>query len=81
MKTKEQYQKEITDYLRQEVKPYSGDLVVSPAHGIARKTGNLYAGPEFFEALMDLVEQGIVEAVPTTGLTGDNWYKLAERRK
>ncbi len=77
-KTKEQLQKEIIEYLKQEVEPYSGDLVVSGAWGIRRKTGNEYAGPEFFEALMDLVDQGIVEVVPTTGLTGDDWYRLAD---
>ena len=76
-KTKEQLQKEITDYLSQEVKAYSGDLNIAGSWGIRRKTGNEYAGPEFFEALMDLVDQGIVEVVPTTGLTGDDWYKLA----
>ena len=37
----------------------------------------MYAGPEFYDALMDLVDQGIVEVIPTTGLTGDDWYKLA----
>ena len=78
MKTKEQFQKEITDYLSQEVKAYSGDLPVAGSWGIRRKTSNEYAGPEFFEALMDLVDQGIVEVVPTTGLTGDDWYRLAE---
>ena len=78
MKTKEQFQKEITEYLGQEVKAYSGDLNVAGSWGIRRKTGNEYAGPEFFEALMDLVDQGIVEVVPTTGLTGDDWYRLAE---
>jgi len=77
-KTKEQYQKEIIEYLRQEVEAYSGDRVAGPAHGIARKTGNAYAGSEFFEALMDLVDQGVVEVIPTTGLTGHDWYKLAE---
>ena len=77
-KTKEQFQKEIIEYLRQEVEAYSGDLVAGPAHGIRRKTGNEYSGPEFFEALMDLVKQGIVEVIPTTGLTGDHWYKLAK---
>ena len=77
-KTKEQYQKEIIEYLSQEVEAYSGDLVVSGSWGIRRKTGNETAGPEFFEALMDLVKQGIVEVIPTTGLTGDDWYKLAK---
>ncbi len=77
-KTREQLQKEIIEYLRQEVEAYSGDRVAGPAHGIARKTGNAYAGPEFFEALMDLVDQGVVEVIPTTGLTGHDWYKLAE---
>ena len=77
-KTKEQLQKEIIGYLSQEVEAYSGDLVAGPAHGIRRKTGNEYAGPEFFEALMDLVKQGIVEVIPTTGLTGNHWYKLAD---
>ena len=77
-KTREQLQKEIIEYLRQEVEAYSGDRVAGPAHGIARKTGNEYAGPEFFEALMDLVDQGTVEAIPTTGLTGHDWYRLAE---
>ena len=77
-KTREQLQKEIIEYLRQEVEAYSGDRVAGPAHGIARKTGNEYAGPEFFEALMDLVDQGIVEAIPTTGLTGHDWHRLAE---
>ena len=78
MKTKEQYQKEIIDYLKTPVEEYSRDLVAAPAHGIAKKTGNLYAGPEFFEALTDLVDQGTVEAIPTTGLTGDDWYRLAK---
>ena len=77
-KTKEQLQKEIIEYLRTPVEEYSKDRIASPAHGIRRKTGNAYAGPEFSEALMDLVDQGIVEAIPTTGLTGDDWYKLAE---
>ena len=77
-KTKEQYQKEIIEYLSQEVEAYSGDLVAGPAHGIRKKTGNLAAGPEFFKALMDLVDQGIVEVIPTTGLTGHDWYKLAK---
>ena len=80
-KTKEQLQKEIIDYLSQEVEAYSGDLNVAGSWGIRRKTGNEYAGPEFFEALMDLVDQGIVEVVPTTGLTGDDWYKLAKGAK
>ena len=78
MKTKEQLQKEIIEYLRTPVKEYSKDRVASPAHGIAKKTGNAYAGPEFFRALMDLVDQGIVEVIPTTGLTGHDWYKLAD---
>ena len=77
-KTKEQFQKEIIEYLRQEVEAYSGDRVAGPAHGIAKKTDNMYAGPEFFKALMDLVDQGIVEVIPTTGLTGDNWYRLSK---
>ena len=77
-KTKEQYQKEIIEYLRQEVEAYSGDRVAGPAHGIAWKTDNMYAGPEFFNALMDLVDQGIVEVIPTTGLTGHDWYRLAD---
>ena len=77
-KTKEQLQKEIIGYLSQEVEAYSGDLVSGPAHGIRRKTDNEYAGPEFFEALMDLVKLGIVEVIPTTGMTGDHWYKLAK---
>lgn len=77
-KTKEQYQKEIIEFLRQEVEAYTGDRVAAPAHGIARKTDNRYAGPEFFKALMDLVDQGIVEVIPTTGLTGHDWYKLAK---
>jgi hypothetical protein len=77
-KTKEQLQKEIIDYLKTPVEEYSRDRVASSAHGIAKKTGNLYAGPEFFKALMDLVDQRTVEAIPTTGLTGDDWYKLAE---
>ena len=76
-KTKEQFQKEIIEYLRQEVEAYSGDLVAGPAHGIAKKTDNEYAGPEFFKALKDLVDQGIVEVIPTTGLSGHDWYKLA----
>ena len=78
MKTKEQLQKEIIEYLRTPVEEYSKDRVASPAHGIAKKTGNAYAGPEFFRALMDLVDQGIVEVIPTTGLTGHEWYKLAD---
>ena len=77
-KTKEQLQKEITDYLSQEVKGYSGALNVAGSWGIRRKTGNEYAGPEFSVALMDLVNRGIVEVVPTTGLTGDDWYRLAK---
>lgn len=77
-KTKEQFQKEIIGYLSQEVESYSGDFVVSSSWGIRRKTDNEYAGPEFFEALMDLVDQGIVEVIPTTGLTGDDWYRLAD---
>ena len=77
-KTKEQYQKEIIKYLRQEVEAYSGDRVAGPIHGIARKTGNMYAGPEFYAALMDLVDKGVVEVIPTTGLSGDDWYKLAK---
>ena len=77
-KTKEQLQKEIIDYLRTPVEEYSRDRVASPAHGIRRKTDNEYAGPEFFEALMDLVDQGIVEVIPTTGLTGHDWYRLAD---
>ena len=52
--------------------------VAAPAHGIARKTDNLYAGVEFFEALMELVQQGTVEVIPTTGLTGHDWYRLAD---
>ena len=76
-KTKEQLQKEIIEYLRQEVEAYSGDRVVAPAHGIAKKTGNMHAGPEFFKALMDLVDQGIVEVIPTTGLSGHDWYRLS----
>ena len=77
-KTKEQLQKEIIGYLSQEVKAYSGDLNVAGSWGIRRKTGNEYAGPEFSVALMDLVNRGIVEVVPTTGLTGDDWYRLAK---
>ena len=77
MKTKEQLQEEIIEYLKTPVEEYSKDRVASPSQGIARKTGNMYAGPEFFEALMDLVDQGIVEVIPTTGLTGDDWYRLA----
>tara|TARA_Y100000591_G_C21722280_1_gene639413 strand:+ start:656 stop:889 length:234 start_codon:yes stop_codon:yes gene_type:complete len=77
MKTKEQYQKEIIEFLKTPVEEYSRDLVAAPSHGIARKTDNQYAGPEFFEALMDLVDQGVVEVIPTTGLTGDDWYRLA----
>ena len=77
-KTKEQFQKEIIEFLRQEVEAYSGDRIAAPAHGIARKTDNLYAGVEFFEALMELVQQGTVEVIPTTGLTGHDWYKLAK---
>ena len=80
-KTKEQYQKEIIEYLKQEVEPYSGDLVAGPAHGIAKKTDNAYAGPEFFKALMDLVDQGVVEVIPTTGLAGHDWYRLAKGAK
>jgi len=81
MKTKEQFQKEIIEYLSQEVESYSGDLVASGSWGIRRKTNNETAGPEFFEALMDLVKQGIVEVIPTTGLTGDDWYKLSKSFK
>ncbi len=77
-KTKEQFQKEIIGYLSQEVEAYSGDLVASSSWGIRRKTDNEYAGPELFEALMDLVDQGIVEVIPTTGLTGDDWYKFSK---
>lgn len=77
-KSKEQYQKEIIEFLKQEVEPYSGDLVAAPAHGIAKKTGNLYAGPEFWHALMEIVDNGTVEVIPTTGLTGHDWYKLAD---
>ena len=77
-KTKEQLQKEIIGYLSQEVEAYSGDLNVAGSWGIRRKTGNEYAGPEFSVALMDLVNRGIVEVVPTTGLTGDDWYRLAK---
>ena len=77
-KSREQYQKEIIEFLRQEVEAYSGDRVSAPAHGIARKTGNMYAGPEFWHALMDLVDREMVEVIPTTGLTGHDWYKLAE---
>ena len=80
-KTKEQLQKEIIEYLKTPVEEYSKDRIASPAHGIARKTGNAYAGPEFFVALMNLVHQGTVEVIPTTGLTGDDWYKLADRVK
>ena len=77
-KTKEQFQKEIVEYLKTPVEEYSRDLVASSSWGIRRKTGNEYAGPEFFEALMDLVKQGVVEVIPTTGLTGDDWYRLAD---
>ena len=77
-KTKEQFQKEIIGYLKTPVEEYSKDRVASSSWGIRRKTDNEYAGPEFFEALMDLVDQGIVEVIPTTGLTGDDWYRLAE---
>ena len=76
-KSREQYQKEIIEYLKQRVEPYGRDQNVAPAHSIAKKTGNMYAGPELYDALMDLVDQGIVEVIPTTGLTGDDWYKLA----
>jgi len=75
-KTKEQLQKEIIDYLKTPVEEYSRDRIAGPAHGIRRKTDNEYAGPEFFEALVDLVDQGIVAVIPTTGLTGHDWYKL-----
>ena len=77
-KTKEQLQKEIIEYLRQEVEAYSRERVAGPAHGIAKKTDNMYAGPEFFKALTDLVDQGIVEVIPTTGLSGHDWYRLAD---
>ena len=38
----------------------------------------MYAGPEFWHALMDLVDREMVEVIPTTGLTGHDWYSLAE---
>jgi len=77
-KSREQYQKEIIEYLRQYVEEYGQDRVAAPAHGIARKTGNAYAGPEFYNALMDLVDREMVEVIPTTGITGHDWYKLAD---
>jgi hypothetical protein len=80
-KTKEQLQEEIIEYLRQYVEEYGRDRVAAPAHGIARKTGNSYTGREFYDALMDLIDRDMVEVVPTTGLTGDDWYKLARGNK
>ena len=77
-KTIEQLQAEIVAYLRQETQPYSGEFLSGPCHGIARETGNEYEW-HFYDALMGLVKQGIVEVIPTTSLSGSDWYKLARR--
>jgi len=76
MKTKEQLQKDIIGFLSQNIDPMGKDKEIAPAAGIAKKSGNMYSY-DFWEALMDLVEKGAVEVIPTTGLTGLDWYRLA----
>lgn len=76
MKTKEQYQKDIIVFLRQSIEPMGKDKEVAPAHGIAKKTGNMPSNG-FYESLEDLVEKGEVEVIPATSLSGHDWYRLA----
>ena len=76
MKTKDEYQKEIIGFLSQNIDPMGKDKEVAPAHGIAKKTGNMYSY-NFWEALEDLVEKGRVEVIPTTSRSGHDWYRLA----
>jgi deoxyhypusine synthase len=75
-KTKEQYQKDIIEFLSQNIDPMGKDKEIAPATGIAKKSGNMPSSG-FYEALFDLVEKGAVEAISTTGLTGHDWYRLA----
>ena len=76
MKTKEQYQKDIIMFLRRSTKPMGKDKESAPAHSLAKKTGNMPSNG-FYEALEELVELGVVEVIPTTSLSGHDWYQLA----
>tara|TARA_B110000467_G_C18266623_1_gene449699 strand:+ start:734 stop:1003 length:270 start_codon:yes stop_codon:yes gene_type:complete len=76
MKTKEQLQKDIIGFLSQNIDPMGKDKEIAPATGIAKKSGNMPSSG-FYEALEDLVEKGAIEVIPTTGLTGLDWYRLA----
>ena len=76
MKTKEQYQKDIIVFLRRSIEPMGKDKESAPAHGLAKKTGNMPSSG-FYEALEELVELGVVEVIPTTSLSGHDWYQLA----
>ena len=76
MKTQKEYQKDIILFLRRSISPMGKDKEVAPAHGIAKKTGNM-PSDGFYEALEELVELELVEVIPSTSLSGHDWYQLA----
>lgn len=79
---KETIKRRIVRFLGDRKGSFSQDVVTHPAWGMARKMNLDYVYPDFYEALMELVEEGVVEEVPTTGFSHQqSWFKLAEGAK
>jgi len=72
----------ILDFLSDRKGSFGNDVVTHPAWGMSRKMNLDYAWFDFCDALNELVGEGIVDEIQTTGMSHQqSWYKLSVDKK
>lgn len=80
--SKEVIKVRILEFLNDRKGSFGNDVVTHPAWGMARKMNLDHAWYDFWDALEELVGEGIIDEIQTTGMRHQqSWYQLYVDKK